>query len=47
MIDFDNDSLSTLLLLAHHANDQAETLLMRLFRGSGTKGVASIPKKEN
>ena len=45
MIDFDNDSLSTVLLLAHHANDQAETLLMRLFRGSGTKGVASIPKK--
>lgn len=31
------------LVLAHHANDQAETVLFRLMRGTGGKGIAGIP----
>jgi tRNA(Ile)-lysidine synthase len=32
-----------LLLLGHHADDQAETVLYRLIRSSGPKGLAGIP----
>lgn len=34
----DND----ILLLAHHADDQAETVLYRLLRGAGPKGLSGI-----
>jgi tRNA(Ile)-lysidine synthase len=32
-----------ILLLGHHADDQVETVLYRMLRGSGSKGLAGIP----
>ena len=35
---------NTLLLVAQHQDDQAETLMLQLLRGAGVKGLASMPR---
>ena len=40
----DQDSV---LLLAHHLDDQIETLLLRLNRGAGMRGLSGIPERRS
>lgn len=35
------------ILTAHHANDNVETLLVNLIRGTGIRGLQGIPEKQN
>ena len=41
-----SDGIVDCIALAHHLNDQVETVLMRIFRGTGIKGARGIVDRE-
>lgn len=38
---------ATAIVTAHHAQDQAETLLLQLVRGAGAKGLSAMPDRDD
>lgn len=45
LVDAARESGSARLATAHHADDQVETVLFRLLRGTGLRGLAGIPMR--
>ena len=42
-----SDGFATVVATAHHKSDDAETLLLRIFRGTGIRGLSGISEKSN
>ena len=40
----DEINIKTVMMTAHHMEDQAETFLYQLLRGAGAKGLSSMPE---
>lgn len=45
LMDVAKQTKSCRIALAHHADDQAETVMMRILRGTGPSGLTGIPVK--